>query len=354
FITVRELARKNAHVFVASRNKEKGESAIEQIKKETKNEAIEFLQLDLSSLNSVKHASETFLAKKLPLHILINNAGIMATAFELTQDGIQDQFGVNHIGHFLFTILLLPTIKASAPSRIINVSSIAHRVTPPAGIEFDKLNDPNAHTTFQRYGQAKLANILFTIELNKRLSGTDTELYRNISSNWGSWIKPFVSIGTFFMLSPEDGALTQLYCATSPEIEEKNYRGKYFIPFAKLSETTVQGKDEELAKKLWDFSENLVKEKLGDDVFMVLIGVIDAKQIFLNIISTSGLVVTSKIDSIIQQTQLDAKVCVNYLEWISFDDFDFVKYHARGTFSVIYSSIWLDDLADIGLNVPAN
>ncbi|CAG8660620.1 266_t:CDS:2, partial [Cetraspora pellucida] len=172
-VTARELARKNAHVFVASRSKEKGESAVELIKKETNNNSVEFLQLDLQSLNSVKNAAETFLARKLPLHILVNNAGMLTQTFGLTQDGIQDQFGVNHIGHFLFTLLLLPTIKASAPSRIVNISSMAHQYTPPGGIEFDKLNDPNAHTAFQRYAQSKLANILFTIELNKRLSGTN-------------------------------------------------------------------------------------------------------------------------------------------------------------------------------------
>ncbi|RIB12984.1 hypothetical protein C2G38_1975782 [Gigaspora rosea] len=278
FITVRELVRKNARVFIASRSKEKCEAAIELIKNETKKDAVEFLQLDLKSLNSVKSAAETFLAKNLPLHILINNAGIMATAFETTQDGIQDQFGVNHLGHFLFTNLLLPTIKASAPSRIVNISSVAHQNTPPAGIEFDKLNDPNAHSAFLRYGQSKLANILFTIELDKRLSGTNvycnsvhpgvikSDLWNGFHSSWGSWIKPFLNVLKFFMITPEEGALTQLYCATSPEIENKNLCAKYFVPYGELGKTTAQAKDEELAKQLWDYSEKLVKEKLGDDV----------------------------------------------------------------------------------------
>ncbi|CAG8740447.1 34104_t:CDS:2, partial [Racocetra persica] len=266
FITVRELARKNAHVFIASRNKEKGESAVEQIKKETKNNAIEFLQLNLQNLNSVKHAAETFLARNLPLHILVNNAGIMVTPFETTEDGIQDQFGVNHIGHFLFTILLLPTIKASAPSRIVNVSSLVH--DRAKGIDFDKLNDPNAYTPFERYYQSKLANVLFTTELDKKLAGTNvycvikTDLYGSFVSSLGSWTKPLVSIGRHFMLTPDDGALTQLYCATSPEIEEKNYRGKYFVPFGELGKPSAPAKDEELAKKLWDFSERFIKEKL--------------------------------------------------------------------------------------------
>ncbi|CAG8692610.1 2789_t:CDS:2, partial [Gigaspora margarita] len=139
-------------------------------------------------------------------------------------------------------------------------------------IEFDKLNDPNAHTIYKKYGQSKLATILFIIELNKRLS--DTNVYCNVNtafshgvmSSWRSWVKLIVPIIEFFLLTPNDGALTQLYCATSPEIEEKNYRAKYFIPFGKLSETTNHGKDEELAKKLWDFSEKFVKEKLGDEI----------------------------------------------------------------------------------------
>ncbi|CAG8780528.1 8353_t:CDS:2 [Dentiscutata erythropus] len=204
-ITARELARKNAHVFVASRSRDRGESAVELIKKETKNDAVEFLQLDLQSLNSVKHAAETFLARKLPLHIL---------PFATTVDGIQDQFGTNHIGHFVFTLLLLPTIKASAPSRIVN-----------------------------------------------------TELTRGVVADWGSWVKPIISLVGFFKLSADDGALTQLYCATSPEIEEKNLRGLYFVPFGEVGEPSTQAKDEELAKKLWDFSESFGKGKLGDDIF---------------------------------------------------------------------------------------
>ncbi|CAG8574651.1 24698_t:CDS:2 [Gigaspora rosea] len=162
----------------------------------------------------------------------------------------------------LFTLLLLPTIKASSPSRIVNVSSDGHTITPPAGIEFEKLNDPNAHSSMQRYGQSKLANILFTIELDKRLSGTNvycnclypgvvkTELLRGIVAKWGSWIKPIISIFQLFLLTSDDGALTQLYCATSPEIEEKNFCGKYFVPFGEIKEPSAQGKDEELAKKL--------------------------------------------------------------------------------------------------------
>ncbi|CAI2182776.1 12224_t:CDS:2 [Funneliformis geosporum] len=177
YITARELSRKNAHVFIASRNKERGEGAVEKIKKETGNDQVEYLNLDLVNLKNVKKSAENFLSKNLPLHILINNAGIMATPWALTEDGIQDQFGVNHVGHFLFTMTLLSKIEASAPSRIVNVSSTAHNFAPAVGIEFDKINQDAAQSTWQRYGTSKLANILFTESLSKRLEGK--EVYVN-------------------------------------------------------------------------------------------------------------------------------------------------------------------------------
>ncbi|CAJ0871523.1 3562_t:CDS:10 [Entrophospora sp. SA101] len=274
YVTCRELARKNAHVFVLSRSIERGTAAVEKIKQETKNQKVEFLQLDLQSLKSVKECAESFLARKLPLHVLINNAGIMATKFSLTVDGIQDQFGTNHVGHFYLTKLLLPTIEASAPSRIVNVSSIGHKLAKN-GIEFDKINDPNAHSPIERYGVSKLSNILFTVELNKRLEGKQvyanslhpgsihTELFRGIIDNWGRWVVPFLNLVNYALLTPDDGALTTLYCATSPEIEEKNFHGKYFIPFGVESLPGDNGKDEELAKKLWQFTDDLVAVVTG-------------------------------------------------------------------------------------------
>ncbi|CAJ0634031.1 16564_t:CDS:2 [Entrophospora sp. SA101] len=272
YVTCRDLARKNAHVFVLSRSTERGKAAVEKIKQETKNQNVEFLQLDLQSLKSVKECAESFLARKLPLHILINNAGIMATKFSLTVDGIQDQFGTNHVGHFYLTKLLLPTIEASAPSRIVNVSSLAYKFAPEGGIEFDKINDPDAQASMRRYGVSKLSNILFTVELNKRLEGKQvyantlhpgaikTELTRGLVDNWGIWLVPFIKLAGLVKLTPDDGALTSLYCATSPEIEEKKFRGKYFIPFGVESTDTLKdyAKDEELAKKLWEFTDDLI------------------------------------------------------------------------------------------------
>jgi len=272
YITARELARKNAHVFVASRNKERGEDAVEKIKKETGNNQVEFLHLDLVDLKHVKQTAENFLAKNLPLHILVNNAGIMATPWTLTKDGIQDQFGVNHVGHFLFTKTLLPKIESSAPSRIVNVSSLAHNNVE--GIEFDKINQEDALSTWQRYGVSKLANVLFTNSLAKRLEGKEvyansihpgfvaTELSRGAIENYGIVAKVLANVANLFAKSPEDGALTQLYAATSPKIIENNYRGKYFVPFGIIGQKSAAAQDDELAEKLWKYTEDLIDEKL--------------------------------------------------------------------------------------------
>ncbi|CAG8453922.1 10932_t:CDS:2 [Diversispora eburnea] len=266
FIVAQELARKNAHVFLACRNQTKSEKAIDEIKQATGNDKVEYLPLDLSSLKSVLKATELFLDRKLPLHIL---------SFTLTEDGIQDQFGTNHIGHFFFTIKLLPTIEASAPSRIVNLTSMAHKISPKCGIDFENINNPIAYTSLSRYSQSKLANILFSLELNKRLTDKEvyvnsvhpglvkTELFRNLKDSMGLMAKPINLIVGLFMTPVEEGAVTSLYCATSPEIIEKNLRGKYFVPLGKLSKPGKLGTDEKLALKLWEYSEELIKEKLN-------------------------------------------------------------------------------------------
>ncbi|CAG8701136.1 367_t:CDS:2 [Cetraspora pellucida] len=244
YITCRELAKKNAHVFILGRNVEKGQVAVEKIKSETGNQKVEFLKLDLKSLKSVKEFS-----------------------FVTIRIGIQEEFGVNHVGHFLLTKLLLEKIKASQPARIVNLSSHAHRFATEGGILFDKLNDPSQEAS-SRYQQSKLANILFTNELNKRyLKGI--QVYANsvhpgvVSTDMLN--RNDLTIPDIFFeysISPDDGAITTLYCATSPEIEEKNYRSKYFEPFGNESEKSTYAQDENLAKRLWEYTEDLINEKL--------------------------------------------------------------------------------------------
>ncbi|CAG8655136.1 20920_t:CDS:2 [Gigaspora rosea] len=264
YFTCRELTRKNAHVFLLGRNTEKGQAAVETIKSETGNQNVEFLHLNLKSLKSVKECAENFLARNLPLHILINNAGVIPSTFSLTEDGIQEEFGVNHVGHFLLTKLLLPKIKASQPARIVNVSSMGHRRA--TGIEFETLNDPNAQDPKQRYRQSKLANVLFTDELNRRYLEGDQVYANTIHPDTPMLRRNDLSFSETFLsssISTEDGAITTLYCATSPEIEEKNYRGKYFVPFGIEGEKSSYTEDDDLAKRLWEFTENLINEKLS-------------------------------------------------------------------------------------------
>ncbi|KAI8799458.1 hypothetical protein BJ742DRAFT_845926 [Cladochytrium replicatum] len=285
-ITVKELLRKNAKVYLAARNPSRAQAALDEIKKELPHAKVEFMQLDLGDLKQVKEAANKFVASGEPLHILVNNAGIMMNPYELTKDGIENQFGTNHIGHFAFTTTLLPVIERSAPSRIVNVSSHGHNYAPSAGVLFDKINDESALNPVQRYGQSKLSNILFTKSLADRFEGkqvwvnvihpgvVDTELARGPialiekSQNFGARIlralqTPLLAFSRSLMLTPQQGALTQLYAAASPEIETQNYRGQYFVPFGKVGKLSKPAENKELREKLWEFSEKLVAEKIG-------------------------------------------------------------------------------------------
>ncbi|KAJ3122128.1 hypothetical protein HK098_003107 [Nowakowskiella sp. JEL0407] len=281
FATVTELARKNAKVYLAARTPERAHEAISKIKESIPNANIEFLELNLADLKQVKAAAEKYIASGEKIDILVNNAGIMACPFELTKDGYESQFATNHLGHFLFTTTLLPVIEKSAPSRIVNLSSMGHQFCPRGGILFDSINDEKAMGTWQRYGQSKLANILFTKSLAEKLAdkqvhvnavhpgGVNTELARGVEASMDQNPSFFNSIIRFVkplimstLLTPLQGALTQLYCATSEEIVTKNYRGQYFVPFAKLSKPTVpEAESKELRDKLWEFSEKIVQEK---------------------------------------------------------------------------------------------
>ncbi|KAJ3273739.1 hypothetical protein HDV01_004018 [Terramyces sp. JEL0728] len=280
YVTCRELARQGATVFMASRSKDRALEAIENIKKET-GKTVEFLQLDLQDLKQVSGAAETFLKLNKPVDCLINNAGIMACPFALTKDGLESQFGTNHVGHFLFTKELMPAILKANNPRIVNVSSAYHKKAPlPEGVRFDQINNESNMDNWARYGQSKLANILFTSGLNKRFGDkvycnvihpgfVDTELTRGPAQSAGV----FAPIASFFIkavkmvaaLTPDQGALTQLYCATSPDIVNENIKNKYFVPIAAeaVPELKDLASDEKLADKLWEFTDSLLKEKLA-------------------------------------------------------------------------------------------
>ena len=172
--TARILAKSGSVVTIASRSAKNGDEAVASIKAEFPQSTVSAMVLDLSSFASIRKFAADYKATKKPLHILINNAGVMACPKTITPEGLEMQFGTNHIGHFLLTTLLLDLIKSSGsvavPSRIVNVSSDANYFAPAVGIHFDDLTADKSYSRVERYGSSKLANILFTRELQRRLS----------------------------------------------------------------------------------------------------------------------------------------------------------------------------------------
>jgi retinol dehydrogenase 12 len=254
-ITARELAAQGAHVFIACRSRERGQEAINEIRSSTPNVNIELLVLDLGDLDSVRTCAAAFLARDLPLHILINNAGL-AGARGLSKSGFEMAFGVNHVGHFLFTQLLLDRIKQSAPARIVTVSSRAH--TRVSGIDWNAVTKPTQTTTgFQEYGVSKLANLLFSAELGRKLAGTGVTTYALhpgvvASDVWRKVPWPFRSLMKLTMITVEEGAKTTIHCATSSDVA--NETGLYYDK-CRVKEPTAVGQDAALAAELWRRSE---------------------------------------------------------------------------------------------------
>lgn len=286
-----EMARKGAHVILAGRSESKGEVAMKELLARLPKARAEFMKLDLASLQSVKTFTDAFKAKGLPLHILMNNAGVMANPFTLTVDGYESQFATNHLGHFLLTKLLLPTLEASAPSRVVTVSSAASHipsmlvllgkaglVDPKPAIDFDSFGREYeaSYHPWKAYARSKLSNVLFTRALARRLigkkvfanvndpGGIKTNLQRHVKGDMQQGIgemlaESFERMTEPLMMTPPMGAVTQLYLATAAEVEENDIRGQFFEPQAKHA--NLPGLvTEELEEKLWSISEKLVAD----------------------------------------------------------------------------------------------
>lgn len=224
------------------------------------NEDVHYLPLDLGDLASVRACAKRFLETGHPLHVLINNAGLAGQP-GLTKDGFEQTFGVNHLGHFLLTELLLERLKESAPSRIVNVASRAHLRC--RGIDFDALTKPTrTFTGLREYGVSKLANVLHAKELARRLEGTGVTTYAVhpgvvASDVWRAIPWPFREIAKAFMRTNEEGAATSVYCATAPELA--NASGRYYAD-CRESRVNPLADDEALAKELWRRSEEWTRE----------------------------------------------------------------------------------------------
>ncbi|XP_030551664.1 short-chain dehydrogenase TIC 32, chloroplastic-like [Rhodamnia argentea] len=270
--TTRVLALHGVHVIMAVRNVDAGRSVKEAILKELPSAKIDVMELDLSSMASVRKFALDYQSSALPLNLLINNAGIMACPFALSQDNIELQFATNHIGHFLLTNLLLDTMKKTAQEshaegRIVNLSSGGHRFTYREGIRFDKINNESEYNTIQAYGQSKLANILHASELARRLKEEGVQITANslhpgaIATNLArhhSILNVLSNLGKFFLKNVAQGAATTCYVALHPQV--KGVSGEYFMDCNKAKASSL-AEDAELGKKLWDFSISLTVPK---------------------------------------------------------------------------------------------
>lgn len=249
--TASALAARGAKLYLACRSESKTLPVIEQITAESGNPEVHFLPLDLGDLDSVRACAVAFLATGEPLHVLINNAGLGGQQ-GLTASGFEKAFGVNHVGHFLLTELLLERLKQSAPARIVNVASSAH--FQAGGIDFDAVRRSTKAATagLPEYAVSKLANVLFTQELARRLEGSGVTTYAAhpgvvASDVWRKVPWPVRPVMKLFMKSTEQGAETTVYCATSPDVAQES--GQYYED-SKRKEPSEKATPE-LAAELW-------------------------------------------------------------------------------------------------------
>jgi NAD(P)-dependent dehydrogenase (short-subunit alcohol dehydrogenase family) len=258
-VTARELARQGATVFIAGLSLKRTQPALDEIHNLTGGARAEWLALDLGDFESVRQCAAAFLARGLPLHILINNAGFAGTR-GLTKSGFELAFGVNHLGHFLLTQLLAERIRGSAPARIVTVASRAHRMAP--GIDWDAVRKPTrSFTGVAEYAISKLANILFSAELGRRLAGSGVTTYALhpgvvTSDIWRSVPWPLRPLIKLRGISTEKGAQTTLYCATSAAAEGET--GLYYSK-SRVTQPTMIAQDRVLAAELWKRSEDWVR-----------------------------------------------------------------------------------------------
>jgi retinol dehydrogenase 12 len=252
--TASALARRGARVYVASRSAAKGTEAVAGIKAASGSDSVWFLPLDLADLSSVRAGADAFLARGEPLHVLVNNAGV-AGRRGLTRQGFELMFGVNHLGHFALTLLLLGRLTESAPARVVTVASDAHYSA--RGIDFAALRRPaRGITGLREYAVSKLCNVLFSAELARRTAGTGVTTYALhpgvvASDIWRRVPWPVRPLVTRRMLSVDEGAATSLYCATAPEVAQDS--GLFYDKCAQRSPSPVA--TPELAAELWKRSE---------------------------------------------------------------------------------------------------
>ncbi|MCS7086754.1 MAG: SDR family oxidoreductase [Bacteroidia bacterium] len=256
-VTALELARMGAKVVMLCRNREKGEAALAEIKRLSANDEVEMIVADLGAKATLKRFAEHVCARYSRLDVLINNAGGLWRKYTETADGHETTFGVNHLGHFYLTHLLTPMLLDSAPSRIVNVSSEFHRFART--VNFEDIMGKNNYNAWYAYAQSKLCNILFTYRLAEMFKNTGvtanclhpgavgTEFARELPV----WVRKLFN---YFAVSPEKGARTSVYLASSPHVETTT--GKYFVA-RKPRKSSPASYNVQLQKRLWKLSEEL-------------------------------------------------------------------------------------------------
>jgi len=255
------LARLGATVVIVARDRNKGEAAVSEIRQATGNQNVNLIVADLSSMRSVRDLASTFLGGYPSLHVLINNAGTYLPKRFTTADGYEAVFATNHLGHFLLTSLLLDLLKSSAPSRIINVTSDAHR---GAEIDFEDLMQEKKYSAFKAYHQSKLANVLFTYQLSKLLEGTGVTVNclhpgvvrTGFGKDMGGLFSISVKLAGPFMMRPVRAAQALVYMASAPELEKVT--GKHFSK-GKEKESSRESHNMGAAERLWQVSEELTR-----------------------------------------------------------------------------------------------
>ena len=259
--TALELAQMGATVVMVCRDRARGEETRSEITTKSRNNAVDLLQADLSSQQSIRQLVEHFKQRYTHLHVLINNAGAAFTGRRETVDGLEMTFAVNYLAPFLLTNLLLDVLKASAPARIVNVSSNSHK---SGYIQMDDLQGEKHNRSMRAYPQSKLAIVLFTYELARRLQGTGVTancldpgfVATNIGQTGASLpVRLLIKLIGSFGTSPEKGAKTSIYLASSPEVE--GVTGKYFVKSLPKRSAAISY-DESLQRQLWEQSAKLV------------------------------------------------------------------------------------------------
>ena len=267
--TAERLAARGAHLVLACRDEVKAQQTAQAITSKTGNHRIDTLPLDLSSFRSVRAAADEFLAEHPKLDVLINNAGVYTDTLEITEDGYELQFAVNHLGHFLLTMLLLPALRCCRNcSRVINVSSALHF---KGGLDFSSLEgkaEKKSYSGTKAYAQSKLSNVLFTMELDRRFGQelTTNCLHPGVggtrlaNKKAGALTSTVWSMYKPFAIKPNKGADTSVYLAASPEV--KDVSGRYFDENQCLQKPSSIARNEQLARRLWEYSEQAVADFL--------------------------------------------------------------------------------------------